>query len=66
MTIRPQYASQTEVAETGAEIDGRVRKAARIFEKHLCRAGKLLDSGCGMGNVGTTSKRSFELEVHGV
>ncbi len=67
MTMRAYYESQAEVTETGAEIDGRVRKAARMFEKHLGRADRLLDIGCGVGSVGLFLGRALGVsEIYGV
>lgn len=52
MSIDNFYACQAKVRQTGAYIDGRVKKAARLFQKHLGRAERLLDIGCGIGVIG--------------
>jgi methionine biosynthesis protein MetW len=67
MSAKQYYESQAEVRETGAEIDGRIRKAARLFQKHLGRAERLLDVGCGVGTVGLYLQRVLAAkEVYGV
>lgn len=35
----------------GREVDNRVRRSGELFEKHFCRAGRLLDIGCGHGEI---------------
>lgn len=52
MGLGEYYAEQAEFRMTGAEIEGRVRKAAKLFQKNLGAVDKLLDIGCGVGTVG--------------
>ncbi len=52
MNIRSFYETQAEVRQTGSDIDGRVRKAGTLFLRHLVRAERILDIGCGVGAVG--------------
>lgn len=67
MIVQEYYESQAEHNETGSEIDGRVRKAAGLFKKHLGRADKLLDIGCGVGAVGLYLGRALGAkEIYGV
>ncbi|MDP2937381.1 MAG: class I SAM-dependent methyltransferase [Dehalococcoidia bacterium] len=67
MNISNYYAGQAEFREVGADIDGRVKKAARLFQKHLGRAERLLDIGCGVGGVGLYLQEVLSAkEVYGV
>lgn len=67
MNVGAYYKSQAEFRDTGAEIDGRVQKAARLFHKHQRRAERLLDIGCGVGAVGLYLGRILNVkEVYGV
>jgi methionine biosynthesis protein MetW len=52
MNVREYYEGQARIKDTGAEVDGRVRTVARLFQRHLGRAERLLDIGCGVGAVG--------------
>jgi len=61
------YEGQAALRETGAEIDGRVKKAARFFTKHLATTNKLLDIGCGVGTVALYLKDALKAsEAYGV
>ena len=67
MSTQTYYEGQAALRETGADIDGRVKKAGRLFQKHLGRAERLLDIGCGVGAVGLYLQEVLEArEVHGV
>lgn len=52
VNIRGFYEAQAEVRQTGREIDGRVRKAGKLFLRYRVRAERVLDIGCGVGEVG--------------
>jgi methionine biosynthesis protein MetW len=67
MNVSDYYAGQAELREVGADIDGRVKKAGRLFQKHLGRAERLLDVGCGVGAVGLYLQEVLGAgEVHGL
>jgi methionine biosynthesis protein MetW len=67
MGVKSYYTSQAELRLTGAYIDGRILKAAQLFQKHLGRAEKLLDIGCGIGAVGLNLQEALNAsDVYGV
>lgn len=67
MNIEDFYESQAAIKELGGDIDGRVKKAARMFSKHLGAAHWLLDIGCGVGSVALYLKDTLRAEeVYGV
>jgi len=51
MNTKAFYEAQADTRETGADIDGRVKKVAKLFQKHLGTAQRLLDIGCGVGSI---------------
>jgi len=67
VSTQTYYEGQAALRETGADIDGRVKKAARFFAKHLTTPNKLLDIGCGVGTVALYLKDALKArEAYGV
>ncbi|HEU4758761.1 MAG TPA: class I SAM-dependent methyltransferase [Dehalococcoidia bacterium] len=52
MTTKTFYEIEAVEKETGAAIDGRARRALRLFRRHAPAARRLLDIGCGVGAIG--------------
>ncbi len=52
MTAKTFYEMEAAEKETGAAIDGRVRRALRLFRRYAPAARRLLDIGCGVGAIG--------------
>lgn len=67
-TLKAYYEAQAAGKwQAGDAIDGRVRKAARLFTRHLGRAESLLDIGCGVGTIGLYLGEALGAkEVYGV
>lgn len=67
MSIDIFYEIEAEDRQTGAEIDGRVRKALGLFQRYVPAARRLLDIGCGVGAIGRYLQEGLGAkEVYGV
>ena len=61
------YDIEADDRDTGAEIDGRVRRALSLFRRYAPRARRLLDIGCGVGAIGRYLQDGLGAqEVYGV
>lgn len=52
MEIKTFYEVEADDRDIGSQIDGRVRRALKLFRKHAPSVQRLLDVGCGVGAVG--------------
>ncbi len=69
MNLRSFYETQARIRDSnaGAEVGRRGRKIARLFQKHLASAQRLLDIGCGPGTLGIYLKDILHAqEVYGI
>ncbi len=67
MQARTFYEIEAAEKETGAEIDGRVRRALRLFQRYAPGARRVLDIGCGVGAAGRYLQEGLgAAELYGV
>jgi methionine biosynthesis protein MetW len=67
MDLREYYEGLARKSESGTDVPGRVLKAAGLFRKHLKARARLLDIGCGKGNITAYLRQSLGIEeVYGI
>lgn len=67
MDISTFYEREAAHHDVGHTVDGRIRRAARMFRRHLNGTPRLLDVGCGNGDIAQYLREVLAAqEVHGV
>jgi ubiquinone/menaquinone biosynthesis C-methylase UbiE len=67
MDLREYYEGLARKSKSGTDVPRRILKSAGLFQKHLKARTRLLDIGCGKGNITAFLRQSLGIvEVYGI